>query len=112
MNQTNLLDDMLAPALTELDPTHAPAVPFDLTVEPPSVLLSEELRFVSAKSVNSFIGYRLMKHEYEGKPYINWTLAIGSCDEVIHWHGESAEKIDMAIAVMEKLRAALKKHAV
>ena len=111
MNQTNLLDDMLAPALTELDPTHAPAVPFDLSVEPKAELLAEDLRFVSPTSVSSFMGFRLVKHCYESKPYLNWTLVVGDCDKRVNWHGESVEKIDEAIAVMEKLRAALKDHA-
>jgi hypothetical protein len=114
----NLLDELLAPALAEMDPTHVAVVEakqqVDLEVEfersTDHKLLAEKLRFVSASDVNSFIGYRLSQHTYKGKPYLNYDLILGSCDRQIQWHGEDVEKIDAAIAVMESLRNALLEH--
>lgn len=142
MKQTNLLDDLVAPALEELDPTHtsidnaAPAgiinapqfaVPSAVVTPAPVVddfptptayespdptMIGTEMDFISANSVNSFLGYRVLKYVYkDGHWSTSYTITLGDCDDRINWHGggttEGLTKLGKAIDMLERLRSLL-----
>lgn len=138
-----MLDDLVGPALTEMDPTHltgcnnyptsgmisAPSVhvpigvPMAVPAPPPDdfaigaayespepKLIGTEMDFISATSVNSFLGYRALKYEYkDGHWSTSYTVTLGDCDERINWHGggntDGLAKLSKAIDMLERLRS-------
>lgn len=172
--QVNLLDELVQPALDELDPTHiethdelvirsteltlaglhvsassmAPAAISarleeslalaEATAKPPTVqeiakavndelcaptsykcktsVLGSRMEFIDPEDVNSFVGYRVRRYDYEAskkKPAyhsVGSDVIFGDCDRRITWHTGScdddvnqSQKIRVAIRILTEL---------
>lgn len=120
----NLLDELLAPALAEMDPTHPspPAVEEIFPATTPKkdcsewvedMNLRDSIRFVGPKFVNSFIGFRATLHVYKDQKDndVSATVVFGDCSRRIDWDltgKDGVEKLDNAITMLEDVRAILK----